>query len=261
MPTATAIITDALSELGQITVGVIPNPDKLAFGLRSLNRLIENQFNLLRGMLFTIRRDAYVLFQPVPSPTALGDVAHYQIGPTVDPTKGFVAPRPLGTGPGNGIKNANIILTDGSPPTRVPLYLLDDDQWADIRLQQIQTTIPVGLYNDGAFPNSNLYLWGQPTQNNLLELFTRQQIDTFGNLADEIDYPPGYDEALVCTLAEHMAGPMRIAMPPDLPRRARVARANLVSTNTVPPLLSNDAANIMSHPQRSTFNWRTGGLS
>lgn len=246
-------MTDALTELGQIQPGVTPNPDKLAFAMGSLNRFLD-QMNTQGHFIFTIRSERFNLFAK--TPPISGQPISYSIGPTGD----FISARPLGQGPGNGIKNANIVLLGNTPQVRVPLYILDDDQWADIRVEVIPTTIPIALYNDGSLPNSNLFLWGQPTQANDLELWTRQQFTAFATIADDLEYPPGYADAIVLTMAERLSGPLRVPIPPDLPRRAREARANAKSLNTASPLLTSDMP-LVSGPTRPYFNWKTGNLS
>lgn len=153
--------------------------------IQFLNQMLDGM-NTLRGSIFTVNIARYAL---VPSQTT------YFIGPTGD----FVAPRPI------RIVNANLVLTNASPEAHLPMRILNDDEWADIRVTEIPTTVPRLLYNDGNSPDSQLYLWGFPTQANDLELFTWQGLNNALGPTDTLAYPDGYARAILYKLAVEIA--------------------------------------------------------
>src|ERR1017187_6810782 len=181
MSTVLDLITASLKNLGVLSGIEVPTADAAADGLVTLNRMLDS-WNTESLNIYTVSIAAY--------PLNAGQMI-YNIGPT---GADFVAVRP------QKINNANIILT-GTTTTRLPLDLLNDDQWAAIRQQTVQSNIPSALYDDGSYPNANLYLWGQPSIGLQLELFTWQLLTGFVNLTDPIIFPPGYEEAVLYNLS------------------------------------------------------------
>lgn len=249
MATAQDVITDAFLE-GDILdqPGQTPGPAFLTYGINRLNRIVGT-LSTRRLFIWTIESNRYTLS---PSQTS------YTIGPS---GADFTAARPLGPGPGNGIKNANIILVADNPEVSLPLYILNDDEWANLRVKAIPTTVPTAIYNDGSNPKSTLFLWGYPTQANELELWTRKQISSFAALGTAFEMPPGYQEAITTILAEAMRSAFKHDNPsPSLAEAARRARVAIGSLNSASPNLSNDAGALGSQRGGGYFNWTNGSV-
>jgi len=245
--TAQDIIVNSMIEVGALAQGETPASNDAAYVFGKANRL-SSQWSTRSLFIWTVRSDRYTL---IPSQRS------YTIGRA--PGADFVADRPLGPRePGNGIKNANIVLTSVSPEVRVPLRLLDDDEWASIWVLDVPTTLPVALYNDGAYPNSTLYLWGWPTQANDLELFTNQQLPQFPDLVTPIELATGYEEAFILTLAESIGPAFGQPITADLRENARRARAAIQSLNSSSPKIGTDVPEMPNSGPRSTFNYRSG---
>jgi hypothetical protein len=247
LPTAGEVIQNALIELGVHQANETMSATDAQFGLGKLNRLLS-QWSTRSVNIWTILSQRFTL-----SPSQVS----YTIGPT---GADFTAARPLGPGPGKGIRNANIVLTSVTPEVHCPLAIWDADQWANIRVNEIPTSLPIGLYNDGAYLNSTLYLWGYPTEANDLELFTYQQLTEFASISGTFEFPPGYEEALTLSLAESLGPPYGAAISEDLRTNARRARAAIQSINTAPPLLQTDDGGLPSSPGGNIgwFNYRSG---
>lgn len=241
MSTVLDLITDSLKNLGVISGTETPSADEAQDGLNALNRMLDS-WNAERLMIYTISSAAYNL-----NP---GQMV-YQIGPgAVD----FDTVRP------QKIKNANIILTNVSPNTRIPLDLLDDDQWASIRQQQVQSNIPSALYNDGSYPISNLYLWGQPQAGLQLELYTWSLLTGFPDIDQEVSLPPGYQEAVLYNLAVRMApqmGTRALGALSVIQPLADAAKARVKAMNNQTPLMIADPA-VRSNTAKTRFNIYTG---
>lgn len=239
MSTALDLITDALKNLGVVSGTETPTADAAADGLTALNRMLDS-WNTESLNIYTISAATYPLVQ--------GQMI-YQIGPTATD---FVTTRP------QKIKNANIILNT-TPTTRIALTLIDDDQWAAIKQQQVQSNIPQVLYNDGSWPNSNLYLWGQPAAGLSIELYTWQLLTSIANLTDDVSLPPGYEEAILYNLAVRLA-PMFDAMQKAqaIIPLAQAAKARIQTMNNESPLISSDAAAMGQSGIVTRFNVYTG---
>lgn len=144
------------------------------------------------------------------------------------------------------ITAANIILTSVSPAQRIPVDIINYQQWADISIQaQPSNTYPSVLYPDMAFPLMTLYLWGVPGSNLQLELFTWQQLQNFAALSDSFSMPPEYEEAIIYNLAVRLAPTMGLQANYDL---AASSKATIQGLNAVTPVMECDEAIVASTP-------------
>lgn len=231
------IITRALKKIGAIAVGEAPDAQEAQDGLDALNSMLGS-WNTQRNIIYTITIAQYDL---------VSNQQTYTIGPGGD----FDAPRP------QSIETANLILNYLNPVVRVPMDLLNDQQWAAIRVQQIPNSIPQLLYNDGAYPLSTLYLWGFPSQNLQLELYTWQALSTFPSISTDVVLPPGYEEALVYNLAVRLAPDYERPVRPDVAAIAVSSLAVVKSLNSPDPLMIPDAA-VLGTNVKNGFNYQTG---
>lgn len=245
MATATTIITDACLECGMLDQpGQLPSAEHLAFGLTRLNRIVS-MWSTRQLFIWT---SVFTRF------TLVAGQQSYTIGPS---GANFTAARPVGIGPGGGIKFANIVIGSGSAEVLTPMALLSDEDWASLTLRGFATSIPMALYNDGGTPNSTLYLYGIPTTAYKLELWTNQQIAQFATLSDTFDWPPAYQEAATLTLAEALCNPFQKPIPDGLTEMARRARAAVTSLNSAPNTQTNDTKR-MGINHGGQFDYRTG---
>jgi len=239
--TAGDLITAAARAMGYLKAGRTASASELTDALVTLNNLI-GLWRTRSLFVYTVGSSRYTFTVPQ---------ASYTIGPS---GADFTAARPT------RIEHANIVLTDVTPEVRVPLEILDDDEWANLRVREIPVTLPTKLYNDGASPNSTLYLWGYPTIANDLELFTWQQLTTAAALTTDLLFPPGYDSACLYSLAELLSAQWNHPLPPQVMLQAQKARAAVTGLNSAPPKLVNDCRLSSGSAQRTTFNYRTRGF-
>lgn len=165
----------------------------------------------------------------------------------------FVADRPP------HIEAANIVLATGGATVYIPMRILTPAQWADTRLRSFPTTFPTQMYPDYAYPNCNLFMWGTPTANNTLELWTWQQAKQFLTTTDTISMPPGYLEAMVNGLAVRMGEQFGTTqqMSPTIFASARKALADIKGVNQPSPRIASADVGIARGP-RGDFNFYTG---
>jgi len=215
------MLNQAAKAIGKLRSGGGLCPSELTDGLIVLNNLVDF-FTTRKAFVYTTRMDEYTFSDKAPPDG--NNPAVYQLGPGSTDWPGSVRP--------TRIERANIILNDTTPGVFVPLDILDVDEWAAIRLEQLPVTLPTRMYCDYANPNANLYFWGQPTAPYILQLFTWQQIAAFGSLATPIVVPPGYYSAFLYTLAELVGPQWNAPVPAIVTRMARDARAGVAGLNS-----------------------------
>lgn len=213
--------------------GITPSIDQTTELIPEANRLLSS-WSLDGHKIYTTNIDRYAM---TPGQTT------YFIGPTGD----FVAPRPI------SIVRANIVLVNSDPELHLPVYLLDDLEWAAHVITELAMPWPYQLYNDGAFPDSKLYLYGYPTENNDLELFTWRELkDDFTAVSDGVVFPPGYEAALVPALAlcaralNPYDSKLSVLQAQDLKDEARKTLEWVRILNAECPAMTSEAANMGS---------------
>ena len=232
------ILKASLRQIGQLAPGRSPNQSETADALSVLNRMLD-AWNTESLAIYSRRVDQYTL---VPSQQS------YTIGTGGD----FDAARPV------RITTANLIITTNpAQPLRHPLEILvDETQWGRIKLQAVATSIPLKLYNDRAHPLSTLYFWPVPTVAYPIELYTWRQIARFASATDAVDFPPGYEEAVVCNLALRLCPEWGKLPRADVADLARTAKAAIQSLNSFSsPVMACDP---VLAGTRSSFNWLMG---
>jgi hypothetical protein len=245
MTVAQDIVYPAL-RLARITGGPGrgPSSDQQNDAFRSLNRMIDT-WNLKSGLIYRESNDQYSMNPPK-------KVYSIGRGPGAD----FVADRPP------TISHANIVLTGGGSTIYLPMRILTDAEWANTRLREFPTTFPTKMYPDYAYPNCNLWMWGTPTVNNFIELWTWQQAQQFVALTDTIAVPPGYLEAAVNNLAVRMGeefGTTQL-MSPTVFAAAKKALADIKGVNQPSPAIASADIGIRSR-RAGDFNYFTGTIN
>jgi hypothetical protein len=229
------LATDAYIKNGILGIGE-PLPGELGdFAFREANRMLD-QWNVQALFSWT---KTILLFN-----LTARTLPQYWF--TIGPSGGtaapdFVAPQPT------RIIRGNLILTQSSPSSRVPMEIWDARQWAAETVPALGTTVPNNLYydyqnapngvdsNGNALQLSNLYIWPYPTTTlNQVELFTESQVARFASVADVFSMPMGYEDAFMLTLSERLCEGLR-DISPTLSAAAMKARANVKSLNSRSP--------------------------
>lgn len=133
-------------------------------------------------------------------------------------------------------KMANMVYPS-SPPIYEPMAILDDEQYAQITLQDIAGAPAYVMYPDMAYPLTNIYLVPQPPQGYQLQLYVWQSLAVVGSKDDLVTLPPGYERMIVYTLAEAVAAlnPSLANMSPASYKIARGTRDSVRQNNTRSP--------------------------
>jgi len=229
--------------------GIGPSTDQTTELIAAVNRMLSS-WSCRSHVVFSQSIDEY----------SLTSAKIYTIGAGGD----FNNPRPL------KITEANFIWPT-SPEVRIPLRILDYDEWARISVQDIPSAPPWGIYYDNSYSTSGLgriYITGQPGAGYTLELYTWQALSAvFAATSDVVYWPPGYEEAIAANLAlravslyplESIIARNRSAMS-ELKEQARNALHALVTLNSRCPPLRNETAYLGSSSGGGIAPWNFGG--
>lgn len=238
MPTGAEIARAALLEVAAIDP-IDPTPQELlTLALDQATRTIDT-WNADHGASFV---ELFVSYTLTPS------LNPHTIGPTGTFT---VTQRPV------SIETANLVLSTPTPASRSPINIVSAAQYADISVRGVTSDIPLALYYAADWPNGSIYLWPIPTAAYALELWTRTVLAGL-TAAGSVSLPPGYQEALILTVAEALCAPLGLPTPPQLPGLAGKARARVWGNNVVVPKLRTVDSGMPSSGRGGAFNYLTG---
>lgn len=236
-----SLISDSLYELSALAAGQIVDDDLGSFCVSRLNQLLDN-WNATREAVYAEEFREFV-FTP--------NQQDYTIGPS---GADFTVPnsRPV------AIDGANAILDNVSPAVQNGINIRDWQWWLDLNVRAVTTTYPTDLYYEPNWPNGILHFWPKPTSAYGLELVMRNTLAQI-TINSTINYPPGYQNAIMLTLAEDIATPLGRPLPDVTAKKAQQARARIFANNDMPRRLwTQDAGMPSTNRYQSSFNYRTG---
>lgn len=133
------------------------------------------------------------------------------------------------------------ILSNPVQPSEVPITLLDDDGWAEVRVKNIGGSYPLFCYDDGGFPLRTLSFWVIPGLACNVVIYSWQPLATFPDLAvTDVTFPPAYAQALRYNLAMMLAPEFDVAINPAVMLVANNSLATLKEMNLPAPILGCD---------------------
>jgi hypothetical protein len=200
--------------------GIGPNVDQYSELIGMVNRMLSS-YNLDGHTVYTSNIKQF----PLNSGQKI-----YTIGPGGD----FDVPRPT------YISDATILFPT-NPTVRRPVYIMDQDEWSSIAVQDIPGAPSLALYYDGGIDASgraNIYLYYQPPADYMLELYLWNQLPTgFVTINDTATFPPGYEEFIVNQGGINAANlyPRESMLSPDARKLASQAYRRIQQSNSHSP--------------------------
>ncbi len=232
--TLATILKPALRRAGITKLpGITPSTDQYGELIPEANRLLD-MHNCNGHVIFNTKIEAFDL---------TSGQKQYSIGPGGD----FNTARPI------SISEANFIFP-GSPAIRIPVDIIDDEQWSKITMQDIAGAPPWWLYYDGsndANGRGQIYIVGQPPSGYQLELFSWQALQAnFTASTDVVTWPPGYEFFLetnlalcACALYPEQSTVAKNALAYSLlEKQARQSLIALITFNSKSPVLRSEMA-------------------
>jgi hypothetical protein len=181
MTTALQLVTSALRKIGAVAAGEAPDASEQSDALAALNQLIES-WNLQGLALYRRENVAYSL---VPSQQT------YTIGNGAD----FDGARPI-------TLNGAFVTRGGIDYPVVPLT---QQQWNDILQKSTESQLPEAVYYEPTFPDGTLRFWPAPLESLTVTLAINMQLGAIADINDDMEFPPGYERALLYALAVDLA--------------------------------------------------------
>lgn len=235
MSTARDLINSSFRLIGVLAGGETASAQEMNDALATLNDMIDSWSNE-RLTIFNVAPETFPL---VPAQQT------YTMGTGGD----FDTARPL------KIENAKIQVVTNGQTNEYPLQISNQDQWADIRIKTVTTSLPSILYMDGAYPLQNLNLWPIPSVANSIILYSWKPLSDFSTLNTVASLPPGYSKALRYNLAIELAPEYGKQADQSVVAGAIEGKENIKRANITPRYMATDSA---LQDYRKPFNWLTG---
>lgn len=225
MALARTIIQDALTEIGAYSTGEGISAADSAVALRRFQMMVD-AWNADELALAVNRQETFTL---------TGGTSTVTIGETLPVD--VEAPRPT------YFTAVNWIVPGSSPAVEAPIGPMDDDQYAQLSIKNLQSApAPQLYYFNATTPNGELFFWPTPSSSVSIVLYYPQPMTSPVSLTTDMIGPAGYQEAFMYQLAMRLVTPFGRQMPPALPEMASAAYARMKRPNTQPGLLGVDAA-------------------
>src|SRR3990167_10324856 len=163
----------------------------------------------------------------------------------------------------NSITAANLILTASSPTVRVPLAILTDQAYDALRVPDLTSTQPTGLYYQPFRASASneyglVYLWPEPDNaTNDLELFIQLALLQFADLSTTYYVPAGVPRMLKYNLADILQVPYGKTLGAPAQQTAVSTLGTYKRANTKLSDLANDAY-IFTQGRHTLYNIQTG---
>ena len=233
--TGNDLIASALRLIGVLASGETPSASEANDALMIANQMLDS-WTAERLMIFGGSMQEFSL-----TPTK----QTYTLGTGGD----FNMPRPA------RIERMGIVsLNNPAQPLELPLEMLTDEQWEDIPVKLIPSSLPQEVYDDGAFPLRNLSFWSIPSVACNIRIYSWSALTQF-DLFTDITFPPGYMKAIRYNLAVDLCPEFGRSVSPEVAMQAVSSKAIIKSIN-IPLLdLRCDAA---VAGDGGGFNWLTG---
>jgi hypothetical protein len=218
MATARDLIKRSMKLIGVLADGENPTASEQADALSVLNEMLKMWAN--DGMLVhTIIREVVPLVVSQQAYT-VGDDAAASLD-TVRPTL---------------LQSASIEING----VEYPLDIITPEQYAEIALKTMTSTIPQKVYPEGTYPLETYRLWPVPSGAGNLIIYTQKPIATFATATDDVELPDGFFEGIRFNLAVLIAPEYEKEASPTVVTFANEFKAELSRRNTKPAYMVSD---------------------
>lgn len=233
--TVADLITAALRDLGVLATSEVPSAMEQTDAFQAFTNMLDSM-STESLIIYSILREVWPLTENQQTYT-------FGVGGN------FNSSRP------QKITNALIQAYGTNPIAELPMKILSENEYANIVVKTVTSSIPMWLYNDDNFPLSNINLWPVSSVACNLVTYSWKPLSDYATVTTTLTLPPGYLRMLQKNLAIELA-----PMYGKIPNEALVAIAlksteNVKRMNSKPIYLTCDAA--LSGP-RGAFNWLTG---
>lgn len=230
--TALDSIKRAMRLLGVYAIGEEPTADEAQDCLTALNAMLDS-FATNKVSIYAPTLDSI---------TWPGGTQSMTIGPSGT----VVTTRPV------QVLSATYFELQGISYPLVPITI---DEYNLIALKTMSSDISQYIYYNPDFPDATIKLFPVPGAQLSLKLWSNKQIIDIPALTTQLDLPPGYKDFIDFNLAEQIAPEFQVPVPPQVAKRAMLARKAVAKVNFVPQKLRFPAIVL---PGSGRFNIYTG---
>lgn len=239
------LVSSALREIGIGAPGEALAPEDSDWGLEALQRRID-LINAQRQLIYAVN---FEVFQTPANtqPITIGPGAQFD----------FPAP-PI------RIESATWILPSGGTNIDLPpMRILTDQEWAEVSIKNLTSTLPTALYYSRGASVGNINLLPIPNVSQQIRLQLWSALSQALALATNLSLPPGYWMYLLCAVASdvaHSYGPEQseaVSSPSFMLKYREASNAIRQNNQTTPPLKS-DAPNSRRGSVIPDYNFLTG---
>ena len=177
------LINSSLRLIGVLASGEVPSGPESQDALLILQQMIDSWVTE-RMMTFTININEFPLV-PSQQVYTLGSGGNFNIA---RPTR---------------IERMSIVnLANPAQPLELPIEMLSDEQWqTEVPVKLVTSTLPLYVYDDGAFPLRNLSFYPIPQVVVNTRIYSWAPAISFTDLTTDVTFPPGYLKAIRYNLA------------------------------------------------------------
>jgi len=212
--TALDLIKRAMRQLGVYSIGEEPSADEAQTGLDALNAMLDSWAT----------ENLFVHAKTLDIVPVISGQASFTVGPT-----GTVAgPRPV------TIDSSSYVLYQN---VSYPLAKWADADYQLISLKGQILGIPCGIWPLMTFPDAQVTMWPIPSASMDVYLWSNKLITSFPDLTTVVELPPGYERAIVFSLAEEIAPEYEVEPSRTVVIKAAQGRKNIKRINTQVPLM------------------------
>lgn len=232
MTTSLDIIKRSMRLVGALGGGETPTADEAKDGLDALNSMLDQWW---------IQRLAVYLIEERQFTWPSGQVSR-----TIGPTGDFVLdPRPI------KIESARQLLNN----VDYPLSVLTEEQYRNIPLKTVTSTLMTDIYYEPSVPNGKLFGYPVPSAPAEIRLSLWSRLQSFPDLTTQLSLPPGYKQAIEFNLATVLAPEYERIVPPDVFRIAATSLKHVKRFNHQTPRTVVEPGLMKDPPY---FDWRSG---
>jgi hypothetical protein len=239
------VVTDALRLAGQLwTPGGGPSPEAIAEVTEFLNQMLDS-WNTMRNSIFAMTDLTFSMTS--------GTYIY-----TIGPGGMFNGPRP------QRIESMDLIYQLMPNLYRLPIRMIDQQEWAAIRVPNLPEAVPFKCYYDNGYSETTptglgtLYFWPGPMSGFEVEMWIWGTLPATLLSTDTLFLPPGYARAITYNLAiEIMAlypkrlNEMRASAVAKIAKESR----DWVNALNAPMPDAPMPSELMANRGRSNFNW------
>lgn len=238
---------DALRLAGQLEKpGGMPSPEAISEVAEFLNQMLDS-WNTMRNSIYALSDLTF-------------NMTSGQYIYTIGPGANFNGPRP------QKIQRMALIYETSPQILRLPIELIDVDEWSAIRVPNLPNAVPLKCYYDNGYSQSpggstgwgTLYFWPGPMSGYQVEMWIWTALNSALGIGDTLYAPPGYARAITYNLASEILPlyPKRVTPEREqqIIRVAKESKEWVDALNAPSPVTPIDQA-VMGTRNRSNFNW------